>query len=162
MNEIEFEKLIHESWRRKLTPEEEGALRAYFATRAELQAEWERDSALNQLLVSLRNAPVATNFTSRVLLVVAQHDRESQRNRGSFFHWPRLSLLPRIAIGSAFVCAAVFSVQQYRSVQRTQFAHDIAAVSQAATVPQEWLEDFEAIRHLSQPRVDNELLAALQ
>jgi len=40
-------------------------------------------------------------------------------------------------------------------------ARDVATISQAV-VPQEWLQDFEAINRLSHPSVDEELLAALR
>jgi hypothetical protein len=162
MNDIEFQQLREESWRRKLTAQEELSLRDYLATHSEARANWAEESALNQLLGTVPDAPVSTNFTTRVLQNIASEEGRSQRDHVSFFRWPRLRWIPKIIVGGAFVGAAIFSVGQYREAKRTEIARDISAVSQAATVPQVWLQDFEAIRHLSQPQVDDELLAALQ
>jgi anti-sigma factor RsiW len=162
MSEIEFEKLREASWRRKLTTQEEAALNRYLATHAEARTQWEEESGLNELFGKLPTAPISTNFTARVLQEVQRDaERNSQRKHG-IFHWIRFNWLPRIAFASLLLCGGIVSVHQIRVAQRTQIARDIATVSSAATVPQQWLEDFEAIDHLSQPPIDNELLAALE
>ncbi len=160
MNEIEFTNLIEQSWRRKLTEREEILLSDHLSSNPEARTQWEEESGLSQLLGKLPKTPVSTNFTAGVLQVVERETALAQRER--FFHRPKFNWLPRIAIASAFVGGVIFSVHQYRSVQRKEIARDIAAVSQAATLPPEWLQDFEAINHLSQPPVDDELLAALK
>lgn len=156
MNEAEFQKLKEASWRRKLTAEEQAALDNHLEERFS----WEEEAALNQLIGKLPDAPVSTNFTARVLQAV---ERESAtvpraRERG-LVHWFRMNWLPRIAIPAFLIFGGIISVQQYK---RTQIANDVAVVSSAATVPPQWLEDFDAISRLSQPPVDHELLAALE
>ena len=162
MNEMEFKELREASWRRRLTAGEEDALHAYLAGRVEKRMQWEDELSLTELLGKLPEASVSTNFTTRVLQAVERDVASERRRDRGIFDRLKLNWLPRIAVASVFICAAVFSVIQYRANQRAEIAHDIAAVSQAATVPQEWLQDFEAINRLSQPRVDDVLLAALQ
>ena len=160
MNEIEFEKLREASWRRKLTAREEAALRTYLAMHAAARPRWEEEASLNEFLGKLPDAPVSNNFTSRVLQAV-ERENSPGASRHGVFDWIRFSW-PRIAVASALIGAAVFSVNQYRAVKRTEIARDIVTMSQAATVPQEWLQDFDAINRLSRPPVDDALLAALQ
>ena len=160
MNEIEFEKLREASWRRKLTAQEEAALRVYLAIHPAARSQWEEESSLNDFLGKLADAPVSSNFTSRVVQAV-EHETHASTSRHGVFNSIKFSW-PRIAIASVLICAAVFSLNQYRALKRTEIAHDIVTMSQAATMPQEWLQDFDAINHLSRPPVDDELLAALQ
>ena len=161
MNEIEFQKLKEASWRRKLTAQEKTALNHHFGAHSEARTQWEEEAGLSELLGKLPDAPVSTNFTTRVLQEVQRDAGQNRTHRHGFFHWLRFNWLPRIAIASLVVSGGFFSIQQY---QRTQIAHDVATVSSAAAaaLPQQWLEDFDAINRLSQPPVDNELLAALQ
>ena len=161
MNEIEFEKLKEASWRRKLTAQEEAALNNHFARHAEARTQWEEESGLSELLDKLPDAPVSTNFTARVLQEVQREAGPRFGREHGILRWPRFNWLPKIAVASLIVCGGFVSLQQYK---RTKIAHDLVAVSSAATatLPQQWLEDFDAISRLSQPPVDNELLAALQ
>jgi hypothetical protein len=158
MNEIEFNKLIEERWRRKLSPDEELALQDFLKTHVELRARWEAETALNQMLAALPDAPVASNFTSQVLQMIERDEISAQR-ASRFVFWPN-RWLPRIAIAGVLVGAAIFSVEQYH--ERVLAAQEMAAISSASTVPQEWLQDFDAINRLSQPPVDEQLLAALE
>lgn len=160
MNETEFKNLMEQSWRRRLTAREEILLFNYLSGNADARTQWEEESGLSQLLGKLAETPVSSNFTARVLQAVERDTAPTRREK--FFRRPRFNWFPRIAIASAFVLATIFSIQQYRSAQRTEMARDIAAVSHAATMPSEWLQDFDAINHLSQPPVDDELLAALK
>ncbi|MEO7299196.1 MAG: hypothetical protein ABI042_11550 [Verrucomicrobiota bacterium] len=156
MNDLEFKQLVEESWRRSLTMEEESTLAVYLAGRDAALFQWEEEMAVNRLLSQLADAPVSTNFTARVL-----HAVQKQEVPATFFRWFPSNWLPRIGIIGALVGAALLSIGQYRASQRAQVAHDIAAVSRSV-VPQEWLQDFEAINRLSQPPVDEKLLAALR
>jgi cytochrome c-type biogenesis protein CcmH/NrfG len=135
-------------------------LRSYLALHPAARTQWEDELSLNELLGKLGDAPVSSNFTSRILQRVEREAPAVARPQNGF-GWFK-SRWPRIAVVSALACAAVFSLSQYRAVKRNEIAHDIVAMSQAATVPQEWLQDFDAINRLSRPPVDDELLAALQ
>ena len=161
MNEIEFEKLRETSWRRNLTADEAAAVRSYLAMNPAARAGWEEESSLNEFLGQVPDVPVSSNFTARVLQAVeGEISRSAPRPRG-VFGWVKLRW-PRIAAASAMAFVIAFSAFQYRELKREQMARDIVAMSQAAKVPQEWLQDFEVINRLSQPPVDEELLAALQ
>jgi len=161
MNEIEFEKLRETSWRRKLTADETAAVLAYLAMHPAARAGWEEESSLNEVLGEVPDVPVSSNFTARVLQAVErERSQRAPRPRG-VFGWVKLRW-PRIAAASVMAFVIAFSVFQYRELKREQMARDIVAMSQAVEVPQEWLQDFEAINRLSQPPVDEELLAALQ
>ena len=161
MNEMDFQKLKETSWRRRLTTREKAALNSYFAVHPEARTQWEDESELSDLLGKLPDAPVSTNFTARVLQESQRGERWNSPIGHGAFHWLRFNWMPRIALASLVVFIGLLSLQQYK---RTQIALDVAAVSSAATaaLPQQWLEDFDAIRSLSPQPVDNELLAALQ
>lgn len=159
MNEGEFQKLIETSWRRRLTDAELAALNDHLGERFEDKARWEEETVLNQMLGNLPDAPVSTNFTSRVLQAI---DRETDRTisgTSRIWEWVRFNWIPRAALVIFLLAGGAFSVQQHR---RAQVARDVAAVSSAAKVPPQWLQDFDAINRLNPPPVDNELLAALQ
>ncbi|MGH7972242.1 MAG: hypothetical protein ACREIC_26315, partial [Limisphaerales bacterium] len=55
------------NWRRKLTAAEEARLRSWFAEHPEARADWEAEAALSDALARLPDAPVASNFTARVM-----------------------------------------------------------------------------------------------
>lgn len=162
MSENEFQNLIEASWRRALTAQEEAALKEYLAVHSEARMILDEELALSCVVRALPDVPVSTNFTSRVLQAVERDTMPSARATQGVISWLKRNWIPRIAIASLFVCAGFVSVQEYRTSKRTEIARDIAAVSGAATFPQEWLQDFDAINRLSQPPVDNELLAALE
>jgi hypothetical protein len=161
MSESEFNKLKETSWRRKLTPREEAALADFLAGHLEERLGWETELRLNQMLNGLPDAPVSSNFTSQVLQAVEQDVLKTSRGstRKSLAHWFRFNWLPRIAIATFLFGGGILSLQQYK---RVQVAHDVAAVSSVAAIPPQWLQDFDAINRLSQPPIDDELLAALQ
>lgn len=159
MNEAEFEKLKEASWRRKLTAQEEAALNSFLAAHFDERIQWEQESALNQTLAKLPDAPVSTNFTARVLQEIERDSTSVLPRQHGIFHWLKFNWIPRFAAVTLLVGGGFVSLQQYH---RTQIARDVATVSSAATVPPQWLQDFDAINRLSQPPIDNELLAALQ
>ncbi|MEO6034347.1 MAG: hypothetical protein ABIQ35_03745 [Verrucomicrobiota bacterium] len=148
------------SWRRTLTPLEMAACQSFLAAHPAARAKWDEETNLSELLAKLPDAPLSSNFTSRVMQIV-ERERPARSGKESIFARLKFNW-PRIAVASALAVAAVFSMNQYRVAQRTEIAHDIVAVSQVAIVPQEWLQDFDAINRLSRPPVDDELLAALQ
>ena len=64
MNQSEFDNLLQTARERDLTDGELARLERWLAANPAEQAEWE---ALDRLLAALPNAPVASNFTTRVL-----------------------------------------------------------------------------------------------
>src|SRR5207244_6508374 len=98
MNDPVYDPLSEVSWRRKLTTSEELQLRAWLAAHPEAQADWEDEARLNEMLGLLPDAPVASNFTNRVLQAVEQAEvAELQESHGSRVGWWR-QLVTRAAL----------------------------------------------------------------
>src|SRR5438874_9233745 len=97
-----YEKLLAISWRRKLTETEAAELQAWLVAHPELQGEWQEEAHLNDLLEALPDAPMASNFTARVLAEVERQERSEARDRGKsrrFWNW-RFPWLPRAAFAA--------------------------------------------------------------
>jgi hypothetical protein len=126
---------------------------------------------LTGLLKRLPDAPVASNFTARVLDAVDRADRSGIRRARLWvrlgFHRPAF----RFAAAAALMLAGGFSYHQYRVSSRENMALSVAAMAdavnasaEAAPIPAvEMLKDFEAIYRLGQtrPQADEALLDAL-
>jgi hypothetical protein len=114
------------------------------------------------MLSRLPDAPVASNFTARVLQAVELE--ESRRSRRWSFGWDWHALLPRIAVTTAVVLFAGLTIRQHEIiVRRTAFARNVALVAGAQPLPSvDALKNFDAIQRMSQPRADEELLALMQ
>jgi anti-sigma factor RsiW len=162
-NDPLYNPLREESWRRKLTPAEAAELHAWLEAHPEARADWEADAALTQALDRLPDAPVASNFTARVLQTVeGEAAAEVRRSQASWLHWSwRLRWLPKVAVGAVILVSGLVS---YHSVQRAHRVEMVRSVAAVAEVPgPEILENFEAIRALSPaPPADEELLALLK
>ncbi len=156
MNKKEFTKLKEAAWRRNLTPIEIAAAQSSPETRPDV----EEELALTHLLKRLPDAQVSSNFTAQVIEAANRDSRHRSRGLGSF--WKGLKWKPRFAVACLALTIGVVSLTEYRFVRRSQIAQDVATVSSAASLPPQWLEDYDAISRLNQPPVDNELLAALQ
>jgi anti-sigma factor RsiW len=142
-------------WRRKLTDAERAELRAD----PELAAELDLESRLSDLLAKVPKAPVSSNFTARVLQAV---EREETRRPGSR-SWNWHVLLPRFAAGTAALLLAGLALHQHEmNVHRAALARNVALVAGANLPSVEALKNFDAIRRMSQPRADEELLALMQ
>jgi len=167
MNDDLYNDLLEASWQRKLTAEEEAQLRGWLAAHPEKQSEWEEELALNQQLERLPKAPLASNFTARVLekldLELRREDREAVRP-GKFTSWWR-GLVPRFASVLLLGLLAGTGIVQYRERQREEMVDGLTHVAPVASVvqPEVW-QNFEAVHRLGHvPAVsDDELLAALQ
>jgi hypothetical protein len=154
--------------RRELTPDEESRLELYFAANPEARSEWEEERALGRALQSLPDAPVSSNFTSRVLQEVeleqAREERQERPARAWFSRFfPRLGWVTTVALMAALIL-------QYRSIRQERtindVAHDIAGLSREMrrSPEPEVLQDFEVIERLRLAAApsDDDLLAALQ
>lgn len=153
------EKLREISWRRPLTDAERVALRESSAENAN---KVELDLALTRELSRLPNAPLSSNFTSRVLAAVERE--EVSRARARLPRWTWRVLVPRIAFAASGVLtvAAIFTlVSHNQQAQARHLAQSVAAVSGVEALPgPEILQNFEAIRQLgTTPEPDEKLLA---
>ena len=113
---------------------------------------------LRQLLARLPDAPVASNFTARVLQAVELE--ESRAARGGRFNWNWHSLLPRLAVTTVVVFFAGAAIHHHElSTQRTRIAKSVALVAETQMPSVEALQNFDVIRRMSQPHADEGLLA---
>lgn len=168
MDDPIYMRLREQSWRRELTEAEEAKMRAYLADHPEARADWEVEAALSQVLNHLPDAPLASNFTARVLQAVQwesarpTHTHEAWRSK---FWWWSLGWMRKAAVVVLVLGLGLVSLHGYQRAQRAKLvARSIATVSGVITVSSpENLEDFDAIQRLSQtPPADKELLALLQ
>jgi hypothetical protein len=155
-------KLRESSWRRKLTETEQAELRAYLAANPDARADWEMESALNAVLTRLPDAPVPSNFTARVLQAV---ELEEARPRGWSWRWNWHTLVPRVAFAAVVITFTGLAFHDHEIYsQRAALARSVAFVTGGQPAPSpEALENFDAIRRMSQPQhADDELLALMQ
>src|SRR5690348_7085217 len=143
-----FNQLREQSWRRELTPDEESILRDWLTKHPEAQADWENETALNEALRRLPDAPLSSNFTSRVLQGIEREQAAEMRRsrRGRMVWWRRLAW--RFGLAGIIGAAGFFSLEQYYAAHlRAEVRQSIVAVSAVSSLPSaEVLEDFEAIR----------------
>jgi anti-sigma factor RsiW len=163
MKDNEFHSQLRESgWRRKLTEAEQAGLRAHLAANPAARADWKLESALNAALAQLPDAPVPSNFTTRVLQAV---EREAGRPHGWSWRWNWHTLVPRVAFAAAVIAFSGLAFQHHEIYrQRATLARNVALVTRGQPMPSpEALENFDAIRRMSQPQhADDELLVLMQ
>ena len=141
-------------WRRKPSATEHNELRA--------QPDLELEARLTDALGQLADAPVASNFTSRLL---AEIDREEAQTARSRSRWNWNFLQPRLALAVAVVLFAGLGIRHYEiESHRTALARNVALVAVSHPLPSvDALENLDAIQRMSQStHADGELLADLQ
>ena len=160
MNQSEFDKLLQTAIERDLTDGELARLQRWLAANPTDQAEWE---ALDHLLASLPDTPVATNFTARVLDEVRRAETAHPALGQAW--WQRL-LAPQfrlVQITAAATLAMVIGGVGYQSHLNQSRAEMAAAVASIAEFPPGFLADFEAIGAVAHAdAIDEELWAALK
>ena len=164
-NDPIYNQLRELSWRRRLTGDEEAQLRAWLAAHPEAQADWEAEAGLNAALGRLPDAPVPSNFTTRVVQAAEREAAAGLRQPGwKWWGWPRLRWLPRVALTATLVSAGVVSCLVIQDVQRKNLGEGVAVVSMVSSLPgPDILRDFDAIRASNPtPTADEKLLTALQ
>jgi hypothetical protein len=117
------------------------------------------EGQLHRLLSHLPDAPVASNFTARVMQAIELEDM--RRSRWYFLSWSWRVFIPR-AIGPALVFGlAVIAFHQHEvSAQRRELANSVALVATQPMPSLDALKNFDAIQRMSQTaHPDNELLA---
>lgn len=152
-------KLRETAWRRRLTAAEESELAAWLEAHPEAREEWQLDLALTARLATLPDAPVASNFTARVLQSVGQ-GRPGARP-GKDRPWALWRLLPRAAVALVVLAVGFFAYHERQMGRRAELARELAAASAlaAASDPQV-VQDFNVILQMGRtPVADEELLA---
>jgi len=159
-----YDKLREIIWRRKLSEAEERELRKWLAAHSEIQDSLEMETGLTDALKKLPNVPVASNFTTRVLLAVEREAIAEARGQETKWKlWRRLPRwLPKVASATVVLTAAASAYLYHYSVEARQ--KDL--VQRVAKLPlpnPEILTNFDAIRIVSAtPAPDEQLLALFQ
>ena len=168
MNDPLNDELMRLSLRREMSPDEELRVEAFLATHPELRADWEENAAVGRALGDLRDAPVSSNFTARVLSEIEVEERTTSRRTAEIPLWLRWRelLRPRVSWAALVVVAAALAGYHYRDAKRTELARDLRAMSETLAIVSDpkILQDFDAINQLRQvsPVGDDEILVALQ
>ena len=163
-NDPIYDQMRERSWRRELTASEETTLREWLAAHPEAQADWDTEAALNEALRRLADAPLSSNFTSRVLQATQlEQAAELRRSRRARIAWWR-RLLWKVGLAGVIGAAGYFSYEQFYAARlRAQVRQSVVAVSAVSSLPSaEILENFEAIRLSAAPAADEKLLSLLQ
>ena len=160
MNQSDLDNLLQTATERDLTDGELARLERWLAANPADQAEWE---ALDHLLATLPDTPVATNFTARVLDEVRRAETAHPALGQAW--WQRLlaSQFRPVQIAAAATLAMVIGGVGYQSHLNQSRAEMAAAVASIAEFPPGFLADFEAIGAVAQAdAIDEELWAALK
>ena len=165
-NDPLYHQLRETGWRRKLTAPEEKRLRAWLSAHPEAEEDWGAELKLNEALCQLKDTPVSSNFTARVLQA-AQRDTPETAPTG-WLRWPvsilRFRWFPRVAVAAVVLCAGLLTAHRVQDLQRQGEARKLIAVSDAASLLEpDALENFKYIQVMdSTPGPDDELLKLLQ
>ena len=160
MNQPEFENLLQTVHARDLTDAELAKLEHWLAANPDEQDAW---AALERLLVALPDAPVATNFTARVLDKVRRAEATGQALGQAWWRKLLASQFRPIQIAAAAALVIVIGGVGYQSHLNQSRAEMAAAVASIAEFTPGFLADFEAIEAIAQADpIDEELWAALK
>jgi hypothetical protein len=143
-------------WRRKLTDAEQVELR----TQPEVSADLEMEIRLSETLARISDVSVPSNFTARVMQTIELEEAKNARLRS----WNWRSLVPRVAFAMMAIGFAGLALHRYElDTRHAALAKGVALVAAAQPLPSvDALKNFDAIRRMSQPHADEELLALLQ
>lgn len=170
----ELENWLETIRRRPLSPAEQSQFDEFLRRHPDYRQAWIQEIALTHLLLDLPSPPLSPDFTRRVLAHTAFPTASAEPKPGPWrFRWPEL---PRPALGFALAGLVLllgsvgFLAHQQRAQNRlalsvADLSRQIELAASATDLPAvQFLQDFDAIYHLSQsrPLADDELLAALQ
>jgi len=163
-----FERWREAGWQRRLTPAEQEQLAEWLAEHPEAQSEWADEANLNELLEALPNAPLASNFTARVVEAAQREAAAGDWARVGSFSFPGVRWwtrwLPKTALATVLLGAGLISYLHLQAARRAEWAESLTTVAQLPLVPgPEVLKDFDAIAALSTaPAADEELLRVMR
>ena len=160
MNNPDYQRLREQAWRRKLTLAELADLRA---ARPESAVEMELEAALSDALERLPEAPVPSNFTTRVLQGIEREVIPSAPGARDW-SWIWRVFAPRAAVAMLVIGSGVFAIHQHQVQQRAGMVESLKTVAAVQSLPSsQALQDFDVIQKLdSNPAADKELIALLQ
>jgi hypothetical protein len=123
----------------------------------------ELQNELREMLSRLPDAPVASNFTARVMQQIDLEESRRVRKWNFILDWH--AFLPRAAVATVAILFAGLTLQHHElNVQRAALAKNVALVAESQPPPDvDALKNFDAIQRMGQPaHADEELLALLQ
>ena len=162
MNDPLYNRMRETGWRRKLTEDEAVELCAWLAGHPETRADWELEEKLNAALDGLKDSPVPSNFTARVLQAIEREATPAARRREQRRHWFWHSLLPKAAFAAVLLVVGLVAYHRTElATRRVKLAQSVVTVSEITSVPSpEILQAFEEIRQMpATPAADPGLLA---
>ncbi|MGZ4974316.1 MAG: hypothetical protein ACXWKG_01655 [Limisphaerales bacterium] len=164
MNKPTYNQMKEKSWVEPLSAQESDDLRQLLAANPELQKDWDEEALLTTALNRLPDAPVSSNFTSRVMQAVQRADAETERKRAPWRAFWRYGWAAKFGVAIAMLCLGTFSFREYQANARAKLAADVKAFAETAPIPQvDWLKNFDTIEQMSKVQVaDNELMMARQ
>jgi anti-sigma factor RsiW len=167
MNDSVYDELLRLGMKRELTADDRAKIEAGLAAHPELRARWDEDAALNRALRATADAPVSSNFTSRVMDAIDFADREAP---APVAWWRRFvpQWKPQAGWAAALAALLLAGAWQYQQRQKITVAReDVREISTdiASLVPTspEVFKDFDAINQLRYVSTvsDDELLKVL-
>ncbi len=168
MKSQELDQLIETARRRVLSAEELRQLDALLEAAPTVWPERNDELALTRMLAALPDAPVASNFSTRVMQAIDRIEAPAApaiRRAG----WGPRHWFGRLAWATVAVAVTGGSWLQYESWQRTETARSLQVITEVAAVPSvDILKDFDVIQSFASvpPAADVvgdlELLNALQ
>lgn len=165
MNQSEYNELKEKSWRSKLTAAEEAELRTWLLEHPELAEDWQLEANLTQAMERLPDAPLASNFTARVLQAVEREAVAQSPRRVPPRKWFLHSFLPRAAMATAVLGVGLFTYHEHRQhVAERQAVQGVKVVADVSSLPSpEVLQNFDTIRKMgATPGPDPELITLLK
>ena len=168
MNPPELVRLMELARRRVLTEREQTQLNTLLAAYPEAWPERQDEQALARLLRRLPGAPLASNFSARVMRAIELEDAQSARTArqpvGRFRGW-----FARLSWSTVAVALSLTGWVQYRAWQRAEYARSVTTISEVAALPSvEVLRDFDVVQSFTrapsatETEADLKLLALLQ
>ena len=114
---------------------------------------------LRELLSRLPDAPVASNFTARVMLAIEA--AEARHGRWGIREWNWRIFFPRVTVTAAAAGIVAIAFHQHElSAQRQRLVDSVVVVTSQPMPSVEALKNFDAIQRMAQTaRPDDELLA---
>ena len=164
MNPPELVRLMELARRRVLTEREQTQLNTLLAAHPEAWPERQDEQALARLLRRLPGAPLASNFSARVMRAIELEDAQSARTARQPVGW-----FARLSWSTVAVALSLTGWVQYRACQRAEDARSVTTISEVAALPSvEVLRDFDVVQSFTrapsatETEADLKLLALLQ
>ncbi len=157
-----YQKWREIGWRRPLNATEQAELRAWLAAHPEAQADVEAELLLSTALAKLPDAPVPSNFTTRVWQAIEKDAGGAKQTAPPKTSWWGRILLPRLAVATVIVVSGTLAYRQHLKTQQGELAAVASDLVTARPLSDPAvLEDFEVIASLnpSSALADEKLLA---